>query len=206
VTTSLRDQCIALAGICQSAALVHRTAHGLATSSREIEPLVTSIFATDPRTIEDVYGSVNDLRSGIAAASEMLSKPSPDLAPALKYVMALFDIEARLRARAELAQTLRNGIDELRTSSTDRGESIFVPLSALYQRTISTLDRRVHVSGSPEFLQRNEVAAKIRALLLAGVRSAWLWHQSGGRRWHLIFRRSTIRNMLTTLARPSEIH
>ena len=85
-------------------------------------------------------------------------------------------------------------------------ESLFAPLSALYQRTISTLDRRVHVSGSPEFLQRNEVAAKIRTLLLAGVRSAWLWHQSGGRRWHLILRRSTIRNMLTTLARPSETH
>jgi high frequency lysogenization protein len=206
VTTSLRDQCIAFAGVCQSAALVHRTAHGLATSSREIEPLITSIFATEPRTIDDVYGSVNQLRSGVAAANEMLSKPSPDLVPALKYVMALLDIETRLRGRAELSQALRNGIDELRASSTDRSDSLFAPLSALYQRTISTLDRRVHVSGSPEFLQRNEVAAKIRTLLLAGVRSAWLWHQSGGRRWHLILRRSTIRNMLTTLARPNDIH
>ncbi len=206
MTAGLRDQCIALAGICQSAALVHRTAHGLATSSREIDPLITSIFATEPQTIDDVYGSVNQLRTGAAAAAEMLSKPSPDLVPALKYVMALLDIETRLRGRAELTQTLRNGIDELRAASTERGESLFTPLSALYQRTISTLDRRVHVSGSPEFLQRNEVAAKIRTLLLAGVRSAWLWHQSGGRRWHLILRRSTIRNTLTTLARPSEIH
>jgi high frequency lysogenization protein len=206
MTAGLRDQCIALAGICQSAALVHRTAHGLATSSREIEPLITSIFATEPQTIDDVYGSVNQLRTGAAAAAEMLSKPSPDLVPALKYVMALLDIETRLRGRAELTQTLRNGIDELRAASTERGESLFTPLSALYQRTISTLDRRVHVSGSPEFLQRNEVAAKIRTLLLAGVRSAWLWHQSGGRRWHLILRRSTIRHTLTTLARPSEIH
>jgi len=204
VTTSLRDQCIAFAGTCQSAVLVHRTAHGLATSSREIEPLITSIFATEPKTIEEVYGSVIQLRSGITAAAEMLSKPSADMVPALKYVMALLDIESRLRARAELTQTLRNGIDELRAA--ERNESLFAPVSALYQRTISTLDRRVHVSGSPEFLQRNEVAAKIRTLLLAGVRSAWLWHQSGGRRWHLILRRSTMRDTLTTLARPSEIH
>ena len=204
MTTSLRDQCIAFAGTCQSAVLVHRTAHGLATSSREIEPLITSIFATEPKTIEDVYGSVIQLRSGIAAAAEMLSKPSADMVPALKYVMALLDIESRLRGRAELTQTLRNGIDELRAA--ERNESLFAPVSALYQRTISTLDRRVHVSGSPEFLQRNEVAAKIRTLLLAGVRSAWLWHQSGGRRWHLILRRSTMRDTLTTLARPSEIH
>ena len=204
MTASLRDQCIAFAGICQSAALVHRTAHGLATSSREIDPLITSIFATEPKTIDDVYGSVVQLRSGIATAAEMLSKPSVDLVPALKYVMALLDIEARLRTRVELTRALRNGIDEL--SSAERNESMFAALSALYQRTISTLDRRVHVSGSPEFLQRSEVAAKIRTLLLAGVRSAWLWHQAGGRRWHLIVRRSTIRNTLTTLARPSEIH
>jgi high frequency lysogenization protein len=204
VTGSLRAQCLAFAGICQSAALVHRTAHGLATSSSEIDPLITSIFATEPKTIDDVYGSVVHLRSGIAAAAQMLSKPSPDLVPALKYVMALLDIEARLRTHAELIQALRNGIDEL--SPAERDDSLFAPLSALYQRTISTLDRRVHVSGTPEFLQRSEVAAKIRTLLLAGVRSAWLWHQSGGRRWHLILRRSTIRNTLTTLARPNEVH
>lgn len=171
-----------------------------------MEPLIKSIFATDPKTIDDVYGSVDHLRSGIAAAADMLSKPSADLVPALKYVMALLDIEARLRTRTELTQKLRHGIDELRSNTMEPNESLFVALSALYQRTISTLDRRVHVSGSPEFLQRNEVAAKIRTLLLAGVRSAWLWRQSGGRRWHLILRRPTIRNTLNTLVRPREIH
>jgi high frequency lysogenization protein len=200
VTIALRDQCIAFAGICQSAALVHRTAHGLATSSREIEPLINSIFATDPETIDDVYGSVSGLRSGVAAAQELLSKPNAELAPVLRYVMALLDIEGRLRRRPEIAQTLREGIDQLRETVTSRDESAFASLSALYQRTISTLDRRIHVTGSPEFLQRTEIAAKVRSLLLAGVRSAWLWHQSGGRRWHLLLRRSTIRNSLNTLA------
>jgi hypothetical protein len=70
MTTGQRDQCIAFAGICQSAALVHRTAHGLATSSREIEPLIDSIFATEPETIDDVYGSVARLRSGIAVGCQ----------------------------------------------------------------------------------------------------------------------------------------
>ena len=200
MTIALRDQCIAFAGICQSAALVHRTAHGLATSSREIEPLINSIFATDPVTIDDVYGSVSGLRSGVAAAQELLSKPNAELAPVLRYVMALLDIEGRLRRRPEIAQTLREGIDQLRETVTSRDESAFASLSALYQRTISTLDRRIHVTGSPEFLQRTEIAAKVRSLLLAGVRSAWLWHQSGGRRWHLLLRRSTIRNSLNTLA------
>jgi len=205
VTISLRDQCIAFAGVCQSAALVHRTAHGLATSSREIDPLINSIFVTDPQTIDDVYGSITGVRSGIAAAQELLTKPTADLAPALRYVMALLDIEGRLRRRTEIAGALREGIEQLRMTNAPRDESIFLPLSALYQRTISTLDRRVHVTGSPEFLQRNEIAAKVRTLLLAGVRGAWLWHQSGGRRWHLLLRRSTMRNTLNTLT-PASTH
>ncbi len=204
MTIALRDQCIAFAAICQAAALVHRTAHGLATSSREIEPLINGIFATQPDTIDDVYGSVSELRSGITAAQALLSKPSIDLAPALRYVMALIDIEARLRRHSQITQTLRDGIEALSATAQTRDESVFMPLSALYQRTISTLDRRVHVAGSPEILQRNEVAAKIRTLLLAGIRSAWLWHQSGGRRWHLLLRRSTMRNTLNALATPSD--
>ncbi|MGH8570919.1 MAG: DUF489 family protein, partial [Gammaproteobacteria bacterium] len=35
---------------------------------------------------------------------------------------------------------------------------------------------------------------KIRAVLLAGVRAAMLWHQIGGRRWHLpVFRKRILR-------------
>jgi high frequency lysogenization protein len=205
MTVALRDQCIAFAGLCQSALLVDRCAHGLATSSREIDPLLKSIFATKPDTVDDVYGPVSQLRSGIASAQELLTKPSAELAPTLRYVMALLDIETRLRRRTDLSHLLREGIEQLRGSATTLDESTFAPLSALYQRTISKLDRRVHVTGSPEILQRNEIAAKIRTLLLAGIRSAWLWHQSGGRRWHLLLRRSTMRNALNTLA-PTSLH
>lgn len=205
MTVSLRDQCIAFAGLCQSAILVDRCAHGLATSSQEIDPLIHSIFAIDPETIGDVYGSVNQLRSGIATAQELLTKPSAELAAALRYVMALLDIEARLRRRSDLSLLLREGIEQLKSSATSLDESVYASVSVLYQRTISTLDRRVHVTGSPEILQRNEIAAKIRTLLLAGIRSAWLWHQSGGRRWHLLLRRSTMRNALNTL-KPTSLH
>jgi high frequency lysogenization protein len=51
---------------------------------------------------------------------------------------------------------------------------------------------RIQVSGSPQILQRDENAEKVRALLLAGIRSAVLWRQSGGRRWQLIFNRRKV--------------
>lgn len=190
--------------MCQTAVQVHRTAHGLATSARDVEPLIRAIFETAPSSAESVYGSTADLRSGALSAQEMLGKPSADVAASMRYVMSLLDIESRLRRRPDISQALRVGLDEM--ARKDASGATFGALSALYQRTISTLDRRVHVTGSPEVLQRTEAAAKIRALLLAGIRSTWLWHQTGGRRWHLLLRRSALRNTLNALASTTSIH
>jgi high frequency lysogenization protein len=41
-------------------------------------------------------------------------------------------------------------------------------------------------------LQNENLAAKIRVLLFAGVRAAVLWQQCGGKRWHLLFQRKRI--------------
>ena len=150
--------------------------------------------------------AVKRLRTGVATAMELLRKPSAELLPVLKYVMSLLDLESRLRKRTDLTQELRRGIDESQTSFHAGSTDLFEPLSSLYQKTISQLDRRIHVVGSPELLQQNAIAAKIRTFLLAGIRGAWLWQQSGGRRWHLVLRRSTIRSALAELAQPTMIH
>jgi high frequency lysogenization protein len=48
------------------------------------------------------------------------------------------------------------------------------------------------VQGDPGLLQRPETGARIRAFLLAGIRAGRLWHQCGGRRWHLFLRRGRL--------------
>jgi len=45
------------------------------------------------------------------------------------------------------------------------------------------------------------VANRIRALLLAGIRSAVLWYQLGGRRWRLVVYRRRIQHTAANLAR-----
>jgi len=42
------------------------------------------------------------------------------------------------------------------------------------------------VSGNPQQLQQPAVVEKVRANLLAAVRSAVLWRQVGGRQWQLL--------------------
>jgi high frequency lysogenization protein len=62
-------------------------------------------------------------------------------------------------------------------------------LAELYVSTLSLLTPRVMVNGNPQQLQQPPVVEKIRANLLAAVRSAVLWRQVGGRPWQLLLYR-----------------
>ncbi|SUC47473.1 High frequency lysogenization protein HflD [Providencia stuartii] len=46
---------------------------------------------------------------------------------------------------------------------------------------ISPLGPRIQVTGSPDILKNSLVQAKVRTLLLSGIRSAVLWQQVGGK-------------------------
>nr|MBA3573317.1 DUF489 family protein [Pyrinomonadaceae bacterium] len=79
-------------------------------------------------------------------------------------------------------------------------DSTLAAIASSYQETLSTLKFRIQVRGDARFLRDPEVANKVRAALLAGVRAALLWHQVGGRRWQLPFYRKRIVEALQTLA------
>jgi high frequency lysogenization protein len=74
-------------------------------------------------------------------------------------------------------------------------------VSGIYQDTLSKLRFRIKVSGSAQHLQDGVNADIIRALLLAGIRSAFLWRQLGGRRWRLLFERKRILHTSQQLSR-----
>ncbi|MCK5386557.1 MAG: DUF489 family protein, partial [Gammaproteobacteria bacterium] len=68
-------------------------------------------------------------------------------------------------------------------------ENVIANLADLYSRTISELGPRIMVNGEQSYLETTAISNKIRTTLLAGIRSAVLWQQLGGRRWHVIFNR-----------------
>ena len=74
-------------------------------------------------------------------------------------------------------------------------------LGAAYVDTLGTLDFRIQVRGNAQQLQAPGMAERVRAILLAGVRAAWLWQRLGGRRWHLIFMRGRILREIRDLAK-----
>ena len=89
-----------------------------------------------------------------------------------KFQRSLLDLTVRARALAL------------------KRESVVARIDGLYQDKISNLEPRIMVRGDQMHLQNSNNAAKVRTLLLAGIRAAVLWHQLGGSKWKLIMSRS----------------
>ena len=174
--------------------MVDVAAYGRPLDARHMRPLVDGIFATDPDDLAAVFGVQRDLDLGFESAAAMLGRSEAALFAPTRYVFAVLDVERRLRRRDEVVASLGQGIRALAAERAGLAEEeLHRRLSGLYQSTISTLDRRIQVTGLPDVLTRDHVAAQIRALLLGAIRAAWLWRQLGGRRWQLLLQRSTIR-------------
>lgn len=194
---SLNDQTIALAGVCQAANLVQQIAHNGQCSEASLETCIRSLFATDPATTLDVYGGdLPDIREGLVTLASILSQQSKQQdIEVLRYVLNLIHLESKLNRRSDMLDVIGSRIDQARHTASHFGythSNLISNLASVYADTISTFRLRIQVSGNPAVLQRDENAAKVRALLLAGIRSAVLWRQTGGRRWQLIFNRKKV--------------
>jgi len=205
MSRSLQDQTLALAGVFQASALVQQVAQTGQCADSSLETCIRSLFATDPANTLDVYGGeLRDLREGLATLSGVLSKQTrqQDI-EVLRYALNLINLEAKLRRNKDMLDVIGSRIDQARHTASHFGythPNLIANLGSVYTDTISTFRMRIQVSGQPTILQREENAAKVRALLLAGIRSAVLWHQTGGRRWQLIFNRRKVIGIAAELA------
>lgn len=211
----IQRQCLALSGVAQSAYLVKQLAHHGMVGQDKLNTLVRSLFITSPGTTEEIYGSVNRLNLGMQVLQEIVrntggdnSLKTPDV---MRYFLGILHLERKLGGRKDMLRIIGDKLEGLEHEALDSPDlaspALLQQLAAVYQDTLSTLPFRVQVSGEANFLKNEEVADKIRAVLLAGIRSAVLWQQSDGRRWHLLLMRGKIeRNLLLLMNQVHEIH
>ena len=192
------ERCMALVGIAQAARFVDMTASGQAFSDQERDATLYGVSVTDPGDVSAVFPDVAQFRCGWSTAKSMLARPDANIAPTLRYGLNLMELAHRLSGNRQVVQTL--GAELARLAQLESAWTRTDLLAQVYQDTISTLGMRIQVTGDPALLQTAGVADQIRALLLAGIRYAWLWRQLGGRRWHLALRRSSIRQDLERLS------
>ena len=206
---------IALAVVAQCAQLVHILATTGRADPRQVNACIAPLLVLEPDSVADIYPDVGAFSSGLQALQHSLSNEGvKEFAEPIKYVlgmtvlqqqlMAVPAMQAQIRQRLQIRHSLLAEKPEQTADGSQPGNSEhydFAVLAALYQDTISRLTMRIHVKGTPEHLRKQEVADKIRALLLAGIRSALLWHQLGGRRWHLFIYKKRIRECVAQIRR-----
>ncbi|MBT5484775.1 MAG: high frequency lysogenization protein HflD [Gammaproteobacteria bacterium] len=207
------QQCLALSGVAQSAYLVKQLAQNGMVGQDKLNTLIRSLFISNPKTTEEVYGSVSRLNLGMQVLQEIVrndegSLKSPDV---LRYFLGLMHLERKMMAKKGMLDLIGERLDameHLSLEDPDLGNNQLIQeLSALYKDTLSTLPFRIQVTGEVKFLKNEEIADKIRAVLLSGIRSAVLWYQLEGRRWHLLIGRKKIdRNLLLLMNKVHEIH
>lgn len=187
----MQDRVTALAAVFQAAALVEEIANTGTSPAREFSTSINSLFALDAGEVTDIFPPGPGLATGRNRLKAVLRREGSDNGNQINYVMAMLHLAGVLRAQPALQDIIRNRLLQIRDDSTgvaDRTtDDLIAKIAALYVDTFGGLRFRVQVKGEPRQLQVPEVAARIRATLLAGIRAAHLWHHLGGRRWHLLF-------------------
>jgi high frequency lysogenization protein len=203
MSTAYTDRMLALAGLFQAARLAQQLAREGRAEASTLAGSVQSLLIIDAPTTESVYGGAQGVRPGLELLRDKLAGGNTDTSDVeiARYVIGMIHLESQLRRRPEMQDAVRRGIEATREQmkffeAAENGETLHPrlveKLAELYTQTISTLTPRIMVNGEHGHLSNPSIAAKVRAALFAGIRSAFLWHQLGGNRWQLLFSRKKI--------------
>ena len=198
-----QEECtLALAGIFQAAALVNEIAHHGNCETAALEASINSIYKIDSATVSEVFSGVQGVRLGLVQLERLFNNNKAFPQAIMRYVIGLLYLEKCLRKSKKLMNELTDGLKRM-TRQLDYHAALdtmmIENLASLFKDVFGQLDFKIQIIGKREYVTPNDLAAKIRAILLAGVRATVLWRQLGGTRWNLIFRRQAIANHVKTL-------
>ncbi|PVX32422.1 high frequency lysogenization protein [Pasteurella langaaensis DSM 22999] len=186
---------LSLAGVCQSAKLVQQLAHNGQADLDAFETSLSSLLQTHPESAIAVYGGdAGNLKLGLATLLEQLEGKNVELA---RYWLGLLALAGKLAKNPEAKSELARRIQYLPTQLEFHDlfdDEIIAIIAAMYTDLVSPLGKRLLVQGKPLYLSQENIQNRVRACLLAGIRSALLWQQVGGTKWQILFSRRKILN------------
>lgn len=195
--SQFNEQTITLAAICHVAYSVQKLARNGQVNDLELSMLLKSVMVTSPSNTLEVYGSeISNLKTGLDTLIAHLGNNSQKKDPEItRYVVSLLSLERRLSKNNKKMAELGNRIEQAQRQLDHydiNSETLVSSLASIYSDIVSPLGTPIQVAGNPEILKNTTYQHKIRALLLAGIRSSVLWRQVGGKRRNILFSRSKI--------------
>lgn len=190
---------LALAGVFQAIKMVQQIARSGMVDTAIFESSISTIFSLDAESPEQVYGSVTNLRLGFETLIAQLGGSQSDTnkfnSELTKYLINIAVLERSLRKQDDIMNKIAQNISLAESQLVHFSvthENILARLADIYTQNISPIKPRIIVNGEEHLLANSDNINKIRALLLAAIRSAVLWRQCGGSRWQMLFRRKAI--------------
>jgi high frequency lysogenization protein len=192
----MKDRTLALSGVFQATELVRQAAWHGTWSGFAATACLQSLFILEAESTGEIYGGAQRVKLGLETLLAILQGESR-YADSLRYAVGLLQVEKKFRRSAALQQTVGRRLEEIardgeELAQHERDDLQAGQISALYTDTISRLSPRIVVNGKPQYLKNQRTVDWVRTLLLAGLRSATLWHQLGGGRFELMFGRKTL--------------
>ncbi len=189
----MRDQTIALAGVYQAATMAHELANsGAIRDQKSWDVSLNSLYKLDASSTEDVFdNNMSGLALGYNSLIKSFNKDSYYI-NVIKYTITLLTLAGKLQSRPEMMDSIQKGLSDskvLQKPDDPLNAAVVAKLAQIYSKTISQMQPRVIVAGQPFHLKDQAITEKIRAILLAGIRSAVLWKQVGGNQLQLLFKR-----------------
>lgn len=201
----LREQTIALAGVAQAARMVDQISKTGSYPLEFLESSVNSLFVFELDKAEDIFKGLPGIRLGLQNLCALLvNQRDLEQRDAIRYFFNMLHLERRFAADEQLRDVVRTRLDH----ASFRAEhfaahvgDVCHSVSGVYQDTFSKMPQRIKVTGSAQHLENTQNADIVRSLLLAGIRSAYLWRQLGGRRWRLAMQRKAMLTSAQELSR-----
>jgi high frequency lysogenization protein len=203
-----RDKTLALAAIFQAAGLANELARKGSTDSSVEAFLTQTVLVMDTDNISEIYPSIDGLKPGLRWLEGCLLEQGRGLQNAgeiIRIALGVIQVEGQFNEHEGVQNTLRTRLENINRQRVMNPDMSSTELNNLlgsaYVDSLGQLRFRVQIRGDAKQLQAAGMAERIRAILLAGVRAAWLWRRLGGRRWHLIFTRGQILREIREIAK-----
>lgn len=203
MSNKYHDIAIALGGVCQSAMMVSKLANTGQCNTSIYDVSLKSIFNTDPLSTSDVFGGINNVRSGLEFLTKLFNQNQQEKVEIMRYVFGAIGITTKLIKNDDALSKISQRLIKIKSLYHQENDGEFIEnhrdeitysLAGIYSDVISPLTTKIRVNGKVEYLQNAFIQAKVRTALFASIRASILWYQVGGNRLQLLLMRNNITN------------
>ncbi len=185
-----QQRAFAIAVLTQAVSLVESIAQEGKCDLPQFTTCMDFLFARDSTYKPSFY-------TGAIKAKRILQGQEVRYAkPILLHSTTLLALEKKISRQKQCLQTIAEGMQRIEKQmqyfNDPYHSNIIAAVANLYGETISHYKPRVIIRGKPEYLKQTQHTERIRCLLFAGIRAAWVWRSNGGNTFRLLFGRQAL--------------